>query len=335
MITRVEFVPDGETAAPRPALVEWLVGEGDAVSAGQPLCRYEVDKAIQIVESPRGGVARRFVVPEGARFSAGDTLLLLSDTADEELPGDIHTAHTPREKDIRFFDWSEIDNRAGPPEPLSVIRKAIADRMAMSKHHIPSFSLTAAVDMTGCLELRKSMKQTGGKATINDMAVKACAVALSRNPRVAAVYTPEGLIPRTDLNIGFAAALPDDGLVVPVVKNADKKPLAAIAAETRELAGKAKRGELTPADCSGGVFSVSYLGAFEVDSFTAIVNPGEAAILAVGKTVETPVVVDGSIAVRPIAKMTLSSDHRSIDGALAARLMDDVKRIMENPWQLL
>ncbi len=104
---------------------------------------------------------------------------------------------------------------------------------------------------------------------------------------------------------------------------------------TRELAGKAKRGELTPADCSGGVFSVSYLGSFEVDSFIAIVNPGESAILAVGKTVETPVVVDGNIFVRPIAKMTLSSDHRSIDGALAARLMDEIKRIMENPAQLL
>ncbi len=189
--------------------------------------------------------------------------------------------------------------------------------------------------MTGCIELRKSMKQAGEKATFNDMAVKAGAVALSRHPRAAAVYTPEGLISRTDLNIGFAAALPDDGLVVPVVKNADKKPLSEIAAATRELAGKAKRGELTPADCSGGVFSVSYLGSFEVDSFIAIVNPGESAILAVGKTVETPVVVDGNIFVRPIAKMTLSSDHRSIDGALAARLMDEIKRIMENPAQLL
>ena len=335
MITQVEFHPEAEAAnTPRPALVEWLVGVGDVVSAGQELCRYEVDKAIQSIDSPASGIVRRFVVPVGARFAPGDVLAFLSDEPNEPLPG-MHTAMLPREKDIRFFDWSEIDNRAGPPEPLSVMRRAIADRMAMSKRHIPSFYLTAAVDMTGCLELRKTMKKTGGKATFNDMVIKACALALAKHPRAAWVYTPDGLIPRTDLNIGFAAALPDDGLVVPVIKNADRKALVDIAAETRDLANRAKRGELTPADCSGGVFSVSYLGSFEVDNFIAIVNPGEAAIVAVGKAVEKPVVVDGNICIRPIAKLTLSSDHRSIDGALAARLMDEIKKIVESPEQLL
>ncbi len=335
MITEIRFAPlNDDVTTPRPALLEWLVAEGDVVEAGETLCRYEVDKAVLPVASPVAGIVRRFIVPEGARFSPGDVLALASDTADEPLP-DVHVALLPREKDIRFFDWSEIDNCAGVPEPLGVMRRTIADRMAMSKRHIPCFYLTAAVDMTGCIELRKTMKKNGEKATFNDMVIKACALGLARHPRAAAVYTPRGLMPRTDLNIGFAAALPDDGLVVPVVKNADRKALAAIASETRELAGKAKRGELTPADCSGGVFSVSYLGSYEVDSFIAIVNPGEAAIMAVGKTVETPVATYGEITVRPIAKLTLSSDHRSIDGALAARLMDDVKRILEAPEQLL
>lgn len=335
MIREIRFIPaEAGVRTPRPALLEWLVAEGDVVTAGQALCRYEVDKAVVVFDSPIGGIVRRFIVPTGARFSPGDVLALASDAADETLP-EVHTAQLPREKDIRFFDWSEIDNFAAPPEPLGVMRRAIADRMAMSKRHIPSFYLTAQVDMTGCIALRQSMKRNGEKATFNDMAIKACALGLSRHPRAAAVYTPQGLIPRTELHIGFAAALPDDGLVVPVIKNADRKGLALIASETRGLATKAKNGELTPADCSGGVFSVSYLGSYDVDNFIAIVNPGEAAIMAMGKTTETPVVVDGEVTVRPVAKLTLSSDHRSIDGSLAARLMDEIKRIMEAPEQLL
>lgn len=157
---------------------------------------------------------------------------------------------------------------------------------------------------------------------------------LAANPRAADVYTPQGLVRRTDLHIGFAAALPDEGLVVPVVKNADTLSLGDIAAATRALADKAKAGDLTPSDCSGGVFSVSYLGGYEVDNFIAIVNPGEAAILAVGKTEDRVVVVDGEIVVRPIVNLTLSCDHRSIDGALAARLMGDIKRFLEQPEML-
>lgn len=335
MIQQVIFDPEGALGStPRPALVEWLVEEGGTVDAGEILCMYEIDKAILTFASPAAGILRRYIVPAGARFTHGDVLALIGDNATEELP-ESRLAPLPREKDARRFDWSEIDNRAGPPEPLGVMRRAIADRMAMSKRHIPSFYLTATIDMTGCHALRRRLKKSGRKATYNDMAIKASAMALAMNPRAAAIYTPQGLIPRSDLNIGFAAALPDDGLVVPVIKNANRKDLSDIADETRGLAEKAKRGELLPSDCSGGVFSVSYLGSFEVDNFIAIVNPGEAAILAVGKTVDTPVVVDGGIAIRPILKATLSSDHRSIDGALAARLMGDIKRLLEQPEKML
>lgn len=335
MITPVVFDPELQLGAtPRPALVEWLAAEGAEVAAGTPLCRYEIDKAVLTYASPAPGYLRRHLVPAGARFSSGDVLALLAKTLEETLP-ETRSAPLPSENDIRGFDWSEIDNHGGPPEPLGVMRRAIADRMAMSKRHIPCFYLTAVVDMTACIDLRKRLKKNGRKATFNDMAMRASALALTKHPRAASIYTPDGLVPRSDLHVGFAAALPDEGLVVPVVKNADKRCLLEISADTRRLAEKAKQGELEPMECSGGVFSVSYLGSYEVDNFIAIVNPGEAAILAMGKTEEQPVAIHGQLVVRPMVKLTLSCDHRSIDGSLAARLMTEIKRIMENPVDLV
>ena len=333
MIRQVVFTPaDGRELSPRAALLEWLVVEGEKVEEGDPLFRYEVDKAIANYSSPASGFVRRLLVPTGGRFGPGTVLALITRGREEPLPWTPAVPDPGAEEGD--FDWSEIDNRAGPPEPLGIMRRAIADRMAMSKRHIPCFYLTVVVDLTSCLERRRALKREGAKATINDMAIKASALALIKNPKVAGVYTPDGVVPRTDLNIGFAAALSDEGLVVPVIRNADRKSLAEIAGETRVLAIKAKNGELAPEDCSGGVFSVSYLGSFEVDNFVAIVNPGEAAIAAVGKTVDTPIVEDGEIVIRPMVKITLSCDHRSIDGALAARFMTDMKRLLEHAEEL-
>lgn len=332
MIRIVPFLPgDLPVPSPRAALLEWLAGEGEWIETGRELCRYEVDKAVCRFFSPIDGWLRRRLAEVGARISRGDAIALFSDQADDPLS---EVAAPPRSDAGDGFDWSEIDNLAGDPVPLGVMRRAIADRMIMSKRHIPCFYLTVAVDMSGCIALRNGMRRTGRKATFNDMAIKAAALALVKHPKVAAIYLPDGVAPRTELNIGFAAALPDEGLVVPVVKRADQKTLLDIAGETRELSAKAKRGELTPADCGGAVFSVSYLGANEVDNFIAIVNPGEAAIAAVGKTVETPVAIDGRVEIRPMAKITLSSDHRSIDGALAARFMDEMKHLLEHPEAL-
>ena len=331
MIEHVFFSPGvGSGESPRAVVSEWLAKEGERVAAGQPLCSYEIDKAVDVFVSPGPGWLRRHCTAVGERLAGGDLVALLSDTPDEPLP-DREAA--PRADD-EAFDWTEIDNRSGPAEPLGLMRRVIADRMTMARRHIPCFYLTVAVDMTGCLALRGELRKSGGKATFNDMTIRAAALALVEFPKVAAVYVPDGVIPRDNLHIGFAAALPDDGLVVPVVKHADRKSLLDISADTRRLAAKAKSGELKPDDCRGGVFSVSYLGSYEVDSFVAIVNPGEAAIIAVGKTIDTPVAVNGSVEIRPMAKITMSSDHRSIDGALAARFMGEVKRLLEKPERL-
>lgn len=335
MITEIRFEPNpAHGRTPRPLLLEWLADEGERVESGEPLCLYESDKATAECRSPVAGYVRRHLLSPGARFSRGTLLALVADAPDEPLPAGYSPEPATDADASDAFDWSEIDNRGGEPEPPGLMRRAIADRMAMSKRHIPCFYLTATADMSGCAALRASLKKAGRKATFNDMAIKASALALTRHPKAAAVYTPEGLVPRTELNIGFAAALPDDGLVVPVVKRADTLSLTAIADETRRLAAKAKGGTLSPGDCNGGVFSVSYLGGSDVDNFVAIVNPGEAAILAMGKTADAPVAIDGELAIRPIVKLTLSCDHRSIDGALAARLMTDIKWFLEHPEEL-
>ena len=331
MAKSILFTTGCDRPLPRATLIEWLVTEGDPIKAGSALCRYEIDKAIAVCHAETGGYVRRLLVSPGARLAPGDVLALASDAPDGELP-----APPPRNGGADDgFDWSEVDERDGPPEPLDVMRRAIAERMAMSKRSIPCFYLTSSVDMSGCLELRATLKQKGEKATFNDMAIKASALALRVHPRVAGIFVPSGFLPRGRMNIGFAAALPDDGLVVPVIKDADAKPLTGIARETRELAAKAKRGELAPEDCAGGIFSVSYLGSYEVDSFAAIVNPGEAAILAVGRILDTPVAVAGRAAIRPMMKITLSCDHRSIDGALGARFAGEVKKYLEKPESLL
>lgn len=334
MIKKILFTTGCDRPMPRATLIEWLVSEGDPLEEDSAVCRYEVDKAVTTCNAKTSGYVRRLLASPGTRLSSGTVLALASDAPDEELP-DIHAFPPGYDLAEDAFDWSEVDERDCLPEPLGVMRRTIADRMTMSKRFIPCFYLTALVDMTGCLELRATLKQNGEKATFNDMTIKASALALCDNPRVAGIFVPSGFLPRRRINIGFAAALPDDGLVVPVIKDADKKPLCEVARETRELAAKAKKGELVPEDCSGGIFSVSYLGSYDVDNFVAIVNPGEAAILAAGKVAESPVVVAGQVAIRPMMKITLSFDHRSIDGALGARFAGNVKKYLEKPESLL
>jgi len=222
----------------------------------------------------------------------------------------------------------------GVPEPLNAMRSTIARRMTQSKLAAPHFYLTTNVDMTAAQELRLKLKKEGARISINDMIIKACGLALRRFPRVASVYTPHGYIRRDRMHVGFAVALDNEGLVVPVVRDVDRRTLAEIAADTKALIDKARANRLTVDDYSGGVFTVSNLGTFDVDHFTAIINPGESAILAVGKIVEKPVVLKGEIVIRPMMNITLSSDHRTIDGVLAARFAGCVKELLEKPEAL-
>ena len=196
------------------------------------------------------------------------------------------------------------------------MRKAIARRLAQSIGPIPHFFLTTEVDMGRALELRADLNArfTEGKIGVNDLLLKATAEALVRHRRSTRRGRETALRYHGSVDLGIAVAL-DGGLITPVLRDADRKGLRQISDEARDLIGRARDRKLTPEEYQGGTFSVSNLGIFEIDQFTAIINPPEAGILAIGQTVEKPVVVEGEVVVRKRMRVTMSCDHRVIDGA--------------------
>jgi pyruvate dehydrogenase E2 component (dihydrolipoamide acetyltransferase) len=221
---------------------------------------------------------------------------------------------------------------AGQVVPLTAMRRVIAERMTHSKQTAPHFYLNVNVDMTGVEKHRARSKEQGAKIgpSINDWILWACAQALKDFPSLNSTVTDQGVRLFPDINIGLAVAV-EDGLVVPVIRNADRLSLLQLAQQSRELAEKAQHKKLLPADYEGGTFTVSNLGMFGVESFVAIINPPQCAILAVGR-VAPRVVPDGEkIAVRSMMTMTLSADHRIVDGVIGAKFLQEVKRSLENP----
>lgn len=215
---------------------------------------------------------------------------------------------------------------AGTLEPLTPMRRTVAQRMTASKFSAPHFYETVEVDMSACIALRN-----GGlsfKPSFNDFVLAAAVEALGAFTHVNAQWTDEGVYVFGEINLGFAVAL-DSGLIVPVIRNVGGMDLESIHAAASELAAKARENKLTPDEYSGATFTVSNLGAYGIDEFTAIINPPGSAILAVGRIAERPAVVDGKIQIRPIMRVTLSSDHRVIDGALAAQFLGAVKLALE------
>lgn len=223
--------------------------------------------------------------------------------------------------------------------PLSGLRKVAATRLAESASTIPHFYLTMDVDMTRLTGLREQLIAYGEKrglarVSVNDLIIKAAGIALRAFPAVNASLEGGEVVEYADVNVGFAVAL-DDGLVVPVVASADQKSVFEIAAVTRSLGEKARGRGLGPEDYGYGTFTISNLGMFGVDQFTAIINPPEAAILAVGRVKDIPVVVDGKVEIKAMMSVTLSSDHRLIDGAVAGRFLSHLREILEQPLELL
>lgn len=210
--------------------------------------------------------------------------------------------------------------------PLTPMRRIIAQRMAESLYTAPHYYVTVELDMTNAVKLRGASK--GFKPSYNDIVVHACARALGEFPAVNARWAGDAIDEVAAINIGFAVALPT-GLIVPVVRNAERLSLQGVNEACAGLVEKARKNKLTPDDYSGNTFTVSNLGVFGVDSFTAIINQPDSAILAVGQMKDQAVVIDGGIHIRPMMKMTLSSDHRVIDGALAAQFMGRLKALLE------
>jgi pyruvate dehydrogenase E2 component (dihydrolipoamide acetyltransferase) len=221
---------------------------------------------------------------------------------------------------------------------LSPMLKAVAKRMGDSKATVPHFYVTSEIDMTRALALREELNEaladSGEKVSVNDLIVRACAQALVAHPQAHRSYVDGRHVYHAHAHVGIAVAL-DDGLIVPVIRDADAKSLRAITAEARDLAERARAGTLRQTEIEGGTFTVSNMGMLGVSAFAAIINPPESTILAVSATIQRPVVRDGAVTVGDLMSVTLSCDHRACSGADGARLLQTVKRHLEAPTLLL
>ncbi|WP_458319407.1 dihydrolipoamide acetyltransferase family protein [Mycolicibacterium brisbanense] len=222
---------------------------------------------------------------------------------------------------------------------LTTLQRVAAKRLTESKQNAPHFYLTAAVDVTDLLGFRETVNDSlqadgGPKVSVNDFIVRAVASALRTNPGVNVSFGGDVLLRHHGVHIGVAVAV-DAGLVVPVVRDADRKTLSQIAAETKEMAGRARIGKLRSDEMSGGTFTISNLGMYGIEQFAAVINPPEAAILAVGAAAEELRLIDGEVAARKVLRVTLSADHRAIDGATGAIFLRDLTALLQNPLRIV
>jgi pyruvate dehydrogenase E2 component (dihydrolipoamide acetyltransferase) len=231
--------------------------------------------------------------------------------------------------------------------PLTPMRKTIARRLAEAKATVPHFYLSIDVDVAQLVKLRGQINSElapkdgasngdpqATKVSVNDLLIKACALALVRVPECNASFSPDAILVHKRVDVSVAVAIPD-GLVTPVVRNADQKSVATIAREVRELAARARARKLKPEEMADGTFSISNLGMFGIDEFAAVINPPEGAILAVGQVREVPVVANGSVVPGQRLAMTLSCDHRVVDGAIGAAVLAELRRLIEHPMRVL
>ncbi len=223
--------------------------------------------------------------------------------------------------------------------PLSQLRKTIAKRLTQSIGPIPTFYLTAEVDMERVAEAREALNaraeaEKKPKVSFNDIVIKATALALMQHPACNAWWQEDRIRYWHDVHISMAVAI-EDGLITPVIRHADRKSLREIGAESKELAGRARERRLAPEEYTGGTFSVSNLGMFEIDQFTAVINPPEAGILAIGSIVAKPVAEGDKVVIRRRMRVTMSCDHRVIDGATGAAFLKTLKTMLENPLALV
>jgi len=227
-----------------------------------------------------------------------------------------------------------IGTRSGKVIPYAGMRKVISDRMMQSVHGMAQANHRMKVDMSELVRFREKLKEAGIKVSFNDIIVKVVSKALFDFPIVNSTLVEDGIRINDFVNMGIAVAV-ENGLIVPVIKNADLMTLEEISVVSAELIEKVKKGELLPEDYTGGTFTVTNLGMFDIDEFTAIINPPESAILAIGKIDKVPVVEDDKVVIRPIMVLSLTYDHRIIDGAPAAQFLQRIKQIIQNPYLLI
>lgn len=268
------------------------------------------------------GYARLRITPTAKKLAAREGINLLSLAGNQN--GD----------QITVADIERV--LAERPKPMSRMRQIIAQRLTESYTHAPHFFVTVSADVTELESLRAALKAQGTSYTLTDFILKAAALALEQFPVVNSASDGESIRWHSNIDLGLAVAL-EQGLVVPVIRHANELTVAEIHARAQELSAKARTNQLTPAEMTGSTFTISNLGMMDVENFTAIINPGESAILAVASGARQPVVRNDQLVIRTMMKMTLSSDHRLIDGALAARFLNSIRKTLEeiSLWQRL
>ncbi len=260
----------------------------------------------------------------GGRITKEDVLAYLERTAGAPSVGEVSVESALPEYEV---------------VPMSSMRRAIARKMAESKAHVPHFYVSVQVDMTEAARMRENLipileAEKGVRLSFTHLFIKASAMALEKYPQLNATVEGEEVRVWRDVNIGIAVSL-EDGLIVPVLRGANRLGLFEIASQASELIAKAREKRLREDEFSGGTFTISNMGALDVESFIAIINIPETAILATGRIADKPAVVDGRLTIRKMMTMTLSADHRAVDGVTAARFLQEVKRLLENPYLLL
>ena len=308
------------TPAPAPAGNGQPAPSGGRVKASPLAKRMAAERGIDLGaisgSGPEGRVVARDLAQAGARQGAAAGAV----RAPAPVPGVTGPAYTDT--------------------PLTQIRKTIAKRLAQSIGPIPTFYLTTEVDMERAWEAREALLESakgadgGPKVSFNDLIIKAVALALRQHPACNAWWQDDRIRYWNEVHVSMAVAI-EDGLITPVIRHADRKSLREISAEARDLAGRARERRLAPEEYTGGTFSISNLGMLDIDEFTAVINPPEAGILAVGRIVPKPVAHDGTVQVRRRMRLTMSCDHRVIDGATGARFLQTLTGMLENPLRMV
>ncbi len=335
--TTVPSIPQQAAASAKTPAPRLSNGNGTARLKASPLARSVarqrgLDIAQMTGTGPQGRIIEADVLAFAATSTAAPPAPVTSTAVQAGLPPAQATPQAPQ----RRAETTPAPLTA--PTELSAMRRVIARRMIESKTTIPHFYITSEVDMAAAMALREQLNgydETLTKISLNDMVVKASALALKKFPAVNAVFRDDKVYPGAGFHVGIAVAL-DDGLIVPVVRDADALPLRRLAESSKNLIKKARDKKLQPADYSGGTFTVSNLGPFDVESFTAIIDPAQGAILAVASIRKKAVVqADDSLAVRPCMNLTFSGDHRVMDGATGARFLQEIKRLLQAPLALM
>ena len=280
---------------------------------------------------PGGRIVKRDI--EAAMSGAGAAAAARPQPEAEQQPTQLHAVPTPAQQPS-----APAESGAAPyrEETVTTMRATIARRLVTSLGPVPHIFLTTEIEMDKAAEMRRQLNELDpeNKVSINDFVIKVAAVALTQHPAVNSSYQDKTIRYYERADIGVAVAL-ENGLITPVVRSANTKSVGQISREVKELAERARNRKLAPEEYTGATFSVSNLGMFGIDEFTAVINPPEAAILAVGAMTPRPVVRDGEVTVRQLMRVTLSCDHRVVDGATGAKFLQTLKKILENPLYLL